>query len=91
MRLNPDDAAERARIDQLFKDVFVTNRQGAELFDHLWARFGAHSKVHTDGGIDAVLKTYRSAAQREVMDYINGRCLRADEPQDTNQPQENDL
>lgn len=39
------------------------------VLEDLVKRFG-HTRVHTDGGIDAVLKTYKSAAHREFLDYI---------------------
>ena len=70
------DDPEQTRIDSLFLDIFEADRRGAELFDLLTKRFGT-MKVHTDGGIDAVLKTYRGAAHREVLDYIVVRCNRA--------------
>jgi hypothetical protein len=76
--------AERARIDALFLDLFETDRRGAVVFDVLYRRFAAGAKVHTEGGIDAVLKTYQASAHREVIEYIVRRCNRArgtdDEP-----------
>ncbi len=79
------DAAERSRVDQLFLDIFEVDRRGAEVFEVLYRRFAGSAKVHTDGGIDAVLKTYRDAAHREVIEFIVTRCNRArgvvDEPQ----------
>lgn len=68
---------ERDRIDQLFLDIFETDRRGAEVFEILYARFAGSAKVHTEGGIDAVLKTYRGAAHREVIEFIVTRCNRA--------------
>jgi hypothetical protein len=80
----PDDNTERDRIDRLFIDIFEADRRGAEIFEILYARFAGSAKVHTDGGIDAVLKTYQASAHREVIEYIVKRCNRArgvvDEP-----------
>jgi hypothetical protein len=67
---------DTARLDALFLAIFEDDRRGAEVFEQLLKRFGA-TKVHTDGGIDAVLKTYRAAAHRELLDYIVLRCNRA--------------
>lgn len=89
MKPEPDEYAERARLDALFHAIFVDDIRGATIFEDLHRRFYVSAKVHTDGGIDAVLKTYRDAARREVIDYINLRTARhegaVDEPQ---QPQE---
>lgn len=67
---------DQARVDALFLAIFEEDRRGAEVFEALLQRFGT-SRVHTDGGIDAVLKTYRGAAHRELLDYIVLRCNRA--------------
>ncbi len=87
MRRNPDAEGEEARLDQLFLDIFETDKRGAEVFENLLRRFNANAKVHTDGGIDAVLKTYRGAAHREVLDYIVTRCNRARGVPDELQPE----
>jgi hypothetical protein len=60
----------------LYRDIFEIDRRGAAILEDLVMRFG-HAKVHTDGGIDAVLKTYRAAARREVLDYIALQINRA--------------
>lgn len=82
-----DDDTERARVDALFLAIFEDDKRGAEVFDVLFRRFATQAKVHTDGGIDAVLKTYRGAAYRELLDWIVLRCNRArgvnDEPIET--------
>lgn len=87
MRPTEDPDAEQARIDALFVAIFEDDKRGAEVFEVLYRRFASHAKVHTDGGIDAVLKTYRSAAHRELLDHIVIRCNRArgviDEPPPT--------
>lgn len=84
MRPDRDPADEQRRLDSLFLDIFETDRRGAEVYEVLYRRFAAPAKVHTEGGIDAVLKTYRAAAHREVIEYIVTRCNRArgvrDEP-----------
>ncbi len=78
---------ERARIDALYRDIFETDKRGAEIFEDLYQRFAEHMKVHTAGGIDAVLKTYREAAHREVLDYIVLRINRANNvPESPNPP-----
>lgn len=69
--------AERARVDRLFHDIFEVDRRGAEVFEVLYRRFAGAARVHTDGGIDAVLKTYRDSAHREVIEFIVMRCNRA--------------
>lgn len=72
-----DDDSEQHRIDQLFLDIFESDRRGVEVFEALYRRFARAARVHTDGGIDAVLKTYRDSAHREVIEYIVTRCNRA--------------
>ncbi len=88
MRPERDPDAERARIDGVFLDLFEVDQRGAEVFEVLYQRFGSAARVYTEGGIDAVLKTYRAAAHREVIDYIVRRCNRArgivDEPPPAN-------
>lgn len=72
-----DRDGDRARIDQLFLDIFETDRRGAEVFEVLYKLFASRARVHTSGGIDAVLKTYQDSAHREVIEYIVTRCNRA--------------
>ena len=71
-------------LAQLYRDIFEKDGRGQVLFEDLYQRFAAHAKVHTDGGIDAVLKTYRASAHREVVEYITRQINRAngvpDEP-----------
>lgn len=73
--IDQDQQRERARVDQLFADVFEADKRGAEVFDVLLRRFNGGALVQ--GGIDAVLTTYRNAGRREVLDYIVARCNRA--------------
>jgi hypothetical protein len=91
MSPQPDDAhAERDRLAQLYLAIFEDDLRGAAIFEDLFARFGRTARVHTTGGIDAVLKTYRDAAHREVLDHIVLMINRArgiaDEPVDPPQP-----
>jgi hypothetical protein len=78
---------EPDQLPALYRDVFDVDRRGAAILEDLVRRFG-HAKVHTDGGIDAVLKTYRAAARREVLDYIALQINRANGVDD--QPPEGD-
>ncbi len=77
--------ADRDALPALYRDIFESDKRGAVILEDLVARFG-HAKVHTDGGIDAVLKTYRAAARREVLDYIATRINQANGAPDP-QPQ----
>ncbi|WP_439587499.1 hypothetical protein [Hydrogenophaga sp.] len=90
----PDELAaiaEQRRVDALFRDIFETDKRGAEIFEILYRRFAAKAKVHTAGGIDAVLKTYQDAAHREVIEFIVAACNRANGVDDSpNPPGEND-
>jgi hypothetical protein len=61
----------------MYRDIFETDRRGAAIFEDLYKRFAAHAKVHTEGGIDAVLKTYQASAHREVIEYIVRQINRA--------------
>jgi hypothetical protein len=64
----------RAHLDSLYHDLFEVDARGAVVMEDLYQRFAAHAKVHTEGGIDAVLKTYKDASKREVIDYMV-RCI----------------
>jgi hypothetical protein len=61
---------DRARLAQLYHDIFELDARGAAIFEDLYKRYASPARVHTDGGIDAVLKTYRAAAHREVIEHI---------------------
>jgi len=65
-----DADADREHLARLYHDLFEDDKRGQTIFDDLYRRFAAHAKVHTNGGIDAVLRTYQSAAHREVIEYI---------------------
>lgn len=61
---------DRAQLAALFRDIFEDDRRGAAILEHLEARFGA-VQVHSKGGLDAILGTYKSAAQAAVIGYIH--------------------
>lgn len=63
------DPIDQKHLQQLYLDVFETDARGAAIFEDLFKRFGKGGVI-TDGGIDAVLKTYKGAAHRQVLDYI---------------------
>jgi hypothetical protein len=89
--MSEDEAARvRATLDGYYHDIFEVDKRGHAIYEDLYARFAAHAKVHTDGGIDAVLKTYKSAAMREVIEYIVTRVNRGAGVPDLQPPQEND-
>lgn len=67
-------ALSRHQIADLYREVFEVNVRGQLVYEDLYRRFAARAKVHTDGGIDAVLKTYRDAAHREVIEHIVRMC-----------------
>jgi hypothetical protein len=81
---------ERDHMAGLYLAIFEDDQRGAAIFEDLFKRFGSSARVHTAGGIDAVLKTYRDAAHREVLDYIVLMINRArgiaDEPVEPPQP-----
>lgn len=82
---------ENQRIDALYHDIFEVDARGLVIFEDLYRRFASKAKVHTNGGIDAVLKTYQDAAHREVIEYIVTRVNRANGVNDsTNPPGEDD-
>jgi hypothetical protein len=63
----------------LYKAVFETDVRGQKVFAHLTKRFASGEAIVTEGGIDAVLQTYRKAANREVLDFILTMLDRADQ------------
>lgn len=73
----------------MYLDIFETDRRGQAVFEDLYARFAGSAKVHTTGGIDAVLRTYRDAAHREVIEHIVRMCNIArgveDQPPESNE------
>lgn len=72
------------QMDDMFRRVFEQHAEGAIVLEQL-IRVFARNAV-TVGGIDAVLKTYMQAGNREVLDHILLRINRANGVQD--QPDE---
>jgi hypothetical protein len=68
---------EAQDLAALYREVFSDDRRGAAILEDLHMRFGRVS-VHTDGGIDAVLKTFKSGAQAAVIGYIHNRIAQAE-------------
>lgn len=77
---------DRDELAILYRDIFESDRRGAAVLEDLVRRFG-RTKVHTAGGIDAVLKTYQAAAHRELLDYIVMQINRANGVNDEPQPE----
>jgi hypothetical protein len=68
--------AERERpTAQDYADLFEIDRRGARILDDLILRF-VRPPV-TDGGIDAVLKTFERMGQRKPLDFITNMINRA--------------
>lgn len=65
---NPPTAEE-------YRDMFETNKTGARILEHLALVFV--KPPVTDGGIDAVLKTYMHEGQRKPLDFIVNQINRA--------------
>ena len=60
---------------ELFREIFEVDKRGAALLEHLIERFS--QPAVTDGGIDAVLKTYERMGSNRVVQYIVGQINRA--------------
>lgn len=69
----------------IYRDIFEADARGAAILEDLHRRFGT-PKVTTDGGIDAVLKTYTSTAKSTVIAYILNRIDQANGQRPINQP-----
>ncbi len=67
----------------LYRDIFEDDARGVSILEDLHARFGI-VKVTTQGGIDAVLKTYKSAAHAEVIGFILNRIAQANGQREIN-------
>ncbi|WP_431482243.1 Bbp19 family protein [Pseudomonas solani] len=61
--------------DALFKRVFEDHHEGRIALEILIQRYARNAV--TAGGIDAILKTYIQAGNREVLDHILLRINRA--------------
>lgn len=55
----------------LFREIFETDKRGAAILEALVERFS--QPAVTDGGIDAVLKTYERMGSNRVVQYIVGQ------------------
>lgn len=75
-RATPDD----------YRDIFEIDKRGQRIFEDLWLRFAKHAV--TEGGIDAVLKTFERMGQRKVLEFITLQINRANGVNDDNQPNE---
>ena len=73
------------QLDQMFKRVFEEHHEGRLALEILINRFARNAV--TVGGIDAILKTYMQAGNREVLDHILLRINRANGVQE---PEEDD-
>ena len=60
---------------QTYKRLFEDNADGVAVLEDLIARF-TKAQV-SEGGIDAVLKTYERGGMRRVLDHILGQINRA--------------
>jgi hypothetical protein len=66
---------------ETYLDVFERHPAGAAVLENLIAIFT--QPAVTDGGIDAVLKTYQRMGQRRVLDHIISQINRANNVPDT--------
>ena len=66
---------EQKPTPQDYADIFEVDKRGQRILEDLICRF-VRSSV-TDGGIDAVLKTYERIGQRKPLDFITSMINRA--------------
>ena len=66
---------------ETYLDVFERHPAGAAVLEDMIKRFT--QPAVTDGGIDAVLKTYQRMGQRRVLDHIINQINRANNVPDT--------
>jgi hypothetical protein len=60
---------------ELFREVFEVDKRGAAILESLITRFS--QPAVTEGGIDAVLKTYERMGSTKVVHFIVGQLNRA--------------
>lgn len=60
---------------RLYQEIFEVDKRGAQLLEDLVVRFS--QPAVTEGGIDAVIKTYHRMGQNSVLQYIVGQINRA--------------
>lgn len=65
---DPEFSAKRARLAEMYRDIFEVDRRGQVILEDLMHRFRAGPVLR--GGIDAVLQTYHNDGQRSVLDHI---------------------
>ena len=81
---------DRARqLAGFYRDIFEVDARGQAIYEDLYRRFASKAKVHTAGGIDAVLRTYQDAAHREVIEHIVRMVNLANGENDSPTDQEN--
>lgn len=74
------------QTDAMFKRVFEDHHEGRIVLELLIQRFARNAV--TAGGIDAILKTYMQAGNREVLDHVLLRVNRANGVDESTQDQE---
>jgi hypothetical protein len=60
---------------ELYREIFEVDKRGAAILEALIVRFS--QPAVTDGGIDAVLKTYERMGSTKVVQFIVGQINRA--------------
>lgn len=60
---------------ELFREIFEVDKRGAAILEYLVTKFSRPAV--TDGGIDAVLKTYERMGEQKVVQHIVGQINRA--------------
>ncbi len=60
---------------ELYREIFEVDKRGAAILEALITRFS--QPAVTDGGIDAVLKTYERMGSTKVVQFIVGQINRA--------------
>lgn len=69
----------------IYQRVFEEYRDGAQILEELVRRFSRPAV--DEGGIDAILKTYKRAGAREVIEFIVARINQANGVNDHDQSQ----
>lgn len=70
---------------ELYRQIFEVDQRGAAILEHLIVLFS--KPAVSEGGIDAVLKTFHRAGQHEVVQHIIKMINRANRQPD---PEENE-
>lgn len=69
----------------IYQRVFEEYRDGAQILEELLRRFSRPAV--DEGGIDAILKTYKRAGAREVLEFIVARINQANGVNDRVEPE----